>query len=358
MRRLRNLVLGVSATVLLAAGAGLAIARLARQPSEQCHRYPGCVAVSASRPPGVVIDDEPALGLHKPTAIAMSHGHLWVTDAGGNSVTEFAGRAAGKPVVWSGQRYGFSRPGAITVGRNVIWVANSDSITEMRTTDGKVIKVVRGSAWIDKPRSLVLFGRKLWVANAASITEINAVTGTPVAKYRENRYGFNHPSAVAISHRRLWVANSGNDSVTEMDATTGAFIRVLSGRRFRFGDPISEIATPTRLWVASPGSNSLSEIDTTTAKPVRVIGQRSGIVGPAAMALAAGRIWVANAGNSSVAEIDTASGGLISLLAGARYGFASPAGLIADHGRIWVMNQASATVTELTPQKSRPDSRH
>jgi len=32
--------------------------------------------------------------------------------------------------------------------------------------------------------------------------------------------------------------------------------------------------------------------------------------------------------------------------------------LIADHGRIWVMNQASATVTELTPQKSRPDSRH
>src|SRR5690349_17344153 len=60
MRRLRNLVLGVSAFGLLAAGAGLAIARLARHPSEQCHGSLGCVAVSATRPPGVIIDDDPA----------------------------------------------------------------------------------------------------------------------------------------------------------------------------------------------------------------------------------------------------------------------------------------------------------
>src|SRR6185437_8982439 len=67
MRRLRNLVLGVSAFGLLATGAGLAIARWARQPPEQCQGYPGCVAVSASRPPGVVIDSGSAFGLHRPT---------------------------------------------------------------------------------------------------------------------------------------------------------------------------------------------------------------------------------------------------------------------------------------------------
>src|SRR5712691_11824906 len=176
MRRLRNLLLGISAFGLLAAGAGVAIARFARAPSAGCHGYLGCATVPAGRAPAVVIDSQSALGLHKPTAIAMCHSHLWVADAGGNSVTEFTWRAGGKPVVWSGRRYRFKRPGAITVGRDVIWVANSDSITEMKTTDGKVVQVVSGPAWVDKPRALVLFGRKLWVANAASVTEINAAS--------------------------------------------------------------------------------------------------------------------------------------------------------------------------------------
>src|SRR5579871_5792399 len=210
MRRLRNLVLGGLAFGLLAAGTGLAIARIAGRPAAGCPEVAHCLTLTAGQAPAVVIDSSPEYGLHKPTAIATGRGHLWVADAGGNSVTEFAWRAGSKPVIWSGHRYGLQQPSAITVGRDVIWVANSDSITEIKTTDGKVVQVVRGRAWIDKPRALVLFGRKLWVANAAAVTEINAVTGSPVAEFRQRRYGFSHPSAMAISHRMLWVANAGN----------------------------------------------------------------------------------------------------------------------------------------------------
>src|SRR5260370_24176144 len=107
-------------------------------------------------------------------------------------------------------------------------IATSKANTEMKAIDGKVIRLVARAA-TRNVTALVLFGRRLWVANTRNLAEINATTGTLLGVFRSHRYGFDRPTALAVSNRRLWVISAGNGSGTEMDPPTRPWIATLPG---------------------------------------------------------------------------------------------------------------------------------
>src|ERR1700683_2324934 len=110
--RFRVITLMVLALALLAAGTGIVALR---SWEDRClERASGCGRSASAPPMRVLIDSSAAYGLRYPAAITVDHGHLWVADSAAGSVTEFGWKAGSPPVIWSGQRYDFSRPGAIT----------------------------------------------------------------------------------------------------------------------------------------------------------------------------------------------------------------------------------------------------
>jgi hypothetical protein len=353
------MIMAVLALSALAAGTAIAVMRFERHQAVDCHRVGVATAcanaahsVDTGASLGVVIDSSAVFGWREPTAIAVCRGAIWVADGLRDSLTSFGWQVGSVPVTLSGARYRLSGPHAITAGGDRLWVANTDSITEISAISGKVVRFIAQAA-TRNVGALILFGHRLWVASARNLVEINAGTGGLIAVFGGRRYGFDRPVALAISDRRLWVANAGDGSVTEMDATTGRWIATLAAAKTGVSDPIAETADQTMLWVASNAAGSVSQIDTATGRLVRVIGgARYGMDNPAAMAVAGDRLWITNAGNNTVTEIDTRTGKLAGFLDSARFGFAGPAGIVAYRDRLWITNEARGSVTELVPRLS------
>ncbi len=346
-KRWRILVLIVCCGALAASGIGYLALRSDRQPVRAASR-------SQAGQVDVVIDSTAAYGLHKPGPITVRHGHVWVADAARDSVTEFSLRAGRQPVTWSGHAYRFVAPTAMTASRDDLWIANAHSLTEMSAITGKPVRIISGYRWMDNLSALVLFGRRLWISNATSVAEISTRTGNLIRLFHSRKYGFASPAALAISHHRLWVANSANGSVTEMDAVTGTWIATIRAKRYGLADPRAETAGKTKLWIASKTGGTVTELDTVTGDLVRVIsGAKYGLAAPAAMTLADGRIWVANTAGNSVTEIGMSTGALIGRLSGKRFGFDHPASVTSYQGRIWVANRDAGRITELIPQPWR-----
>ena len=81
--------------------------------------------------------------------------------------------------------------------------------------------VYSGSRYIfSDPQAITSDGTHIWVANqdGDSVTELNASTGTPVRTISGTSYKFNGPSAITSEGTHVWVTNSGGSSVTEIFA--------------------------------------------------------------------------------------------------------------------------------------------
>lgn len=305
--------------------------------------------------PAALVSSSMGLDLQEPAGLSSDGRHIWITDAAGNSVTEIGLQPHGRTVVRSGPGYGFLAPGAIVAGYGHLWVADvvANKITELATADGSVIRTISDAAG---PHSMLLYHNELWVANpgANDVYQINADTGERMRVFRRN--GLRYPSALAVSHGLLWVANEAKDTLTLMDPVTGAWKAALKGRVFGFDQPVSEVASHGMLWVAS-ASRSITQINTATRKPVRIItGARYHLGVPGPMAVAGGRLWVLNTIGSSVTEIDASTGRLIAVLAGPSYGFDHPAAVTASRGAVWVVSASSLTKLVL-PARKRPAAR-
>ena len=331
-RRLQRTVATSCALALLGAGAAYGVLRVSRQP----------VRPSAA---GRAVDvyASAGLGLREPADLTGAGHHIWITNSAGNSVTELGWGRGGRPIVRKGSNSGFLVPGAITSGGGHLWVADlaANAITELRSDDGTVVRIIGN---VGAPHSLLLFGNRLWVANpvANAVYLINARTGERVRAFRHN--GLGYPSALAVSHRLLFVANEAKGTITVMDAVTGAWKATLGGRRFGLRQPVAEVASRRMLWVADAAKHAITQINTVTRKPVRIIaGTRYRLGFPGAMALAGGKLWVLNTPGNSVTEIDAATGRMIAVLAGASYGFNRPTAIAAYQDAIWVANANSVT---------------
>ena len=209
-RRLQRTVAASCALALLGAGAVYGVLRVSRQPIRPS---------AAGR--AVDVYALAGLGLREPADLTGAGHHMWITNSAGNSVTELGWGRGGRPIVRKGSNSGFLVPGAITSGGGHLWVADlaGNTITELRSDDGTVVRVIRH---VGAPHSLLLFGNRLWVANpvANAVYLINALTGERLRAFRHD--GLGYPSALAVSHRLLFVADESKGTITVMDAVTGA----------------------------------------------------------------------------------------------------------------------------------------
>lgn len=160
-------------------------------------------------------------GFDEPAALAVSHGRLWVVNAGNGTVSVLNARTGA--LISHGVAGKLGRASAVcaVAGRNRLWVGYgpADSVAEYSTVTGKLLAVLHGPAYhLNWPSAMALAGGSLWIASARgdSLTSIDTTTGLPLRVLRGPAYRLAGPAGIASYRDRLWVTNLAGDSVTEL----------------------------------------------------------------------------------------------------------------------------------------------
>jgi streptogramin lyase len=252
-----------------------------------------------------------------PSGLAFGGGHLWVTNQAGDSVTEInPSNGAWVTTFTRSNGYRFSQPAAITNDGANLFVANGgNSVTEMRASNGQLIRVISG------------------------------------AKYR-----FVDPVAIDTSGNTVLVLNAGRPSafagsITEINARTGALVRTLSGAPFAFGDPVALTVSGPDAFVADERSNSMTEVNIATGRVVRVVTQQ-GLASPDGIGVEDGQVWVADSATNAATDIDAATGKVVVTENDSTgdYGFWQPSMVIGAAGSVYIATPfgTSPMVTNVT----------
>jgi YVTN family beta-propeller protein len=131
-------------------------------------------------------------------------------------------------------------PTAVAVGRDAVWVADSDAGTVTRVdSSGLLTRITVGGS----PSAVALDDSGVWVANRSDDTVVRidpstrAVSATiPVGKA---------PSGVAVGPDSVWVANSGDGTVSRIDPEAREVVETIE-----IGEsPQSVLAADGRIWV-------------------------------------------------------------------------------------------------------------
>jgi DNA-binding beta-propeller fold protein YncE len=239
----------------------------------------------------------PARELDAPSGLAFGGGHLWVTNEGGNFVTEINPATGRRVRTLAAAAYRFDRPTAIAdLGADLFVTNDSGSVTELRASDGALVRRITG-----------------------------------------RRYGFDHPVAIRAAGSRLLVLNAGHaprdGSVTEIAAANGSLVRRVAGPAFGFDRPVALAVAGADAFVADAAGNALTEVDVTSGRLIRRI---PGLARPEGVAVAGGHVWVSDETTSAVTEISPTTGRLLRTIDDASYGFGHPT-LVTEHaGHVYV----------------------
>jgi YVTN family beta-propeller protein len=265
-----------------------------------------------------------------------------------------------------------SRPDAVTIGRESVWVANLDDRTlsqidpQKRTVErrialdatptglafgfgavwvthgllGTVSRIApqyNGVATIQAPfvrfagpsrGSIAVGDGSVWVAfGDSSVSRIDPASRRVVA----TTYAGDGPSAAAYGLGSLWIANTTDSSVTRINPATN--LRYL-GRDVTVGLAPSGITVGfDAVWVTDTGDNRVSRIEADSSSVISVPVGRA----PVGIAHGLGSVWVANSGDGTVSRIDPATRKVLVTI---RVG-GSPQGIAVGAGRVWVTVQAT-----------------
>ncbi|MHB1929354.1 MAG: NHL repeat-containing protein [Acidimicrobiales bacterium] len=180
----------------------------------------------------------------RPTAIAYAAGHLFVTDSGGNSVTEITASTM-KLVKVLSAGYGFSQPTGLAVLGGNVWVTNAagQSLDVISAASGALVQAVPDvNGYLPSPGPVAAGDGNVYVASPPGGSPmITRVVPTKPAQApwmmcnTNGPYTFSNPQALVVDGTHLWVVNEGStapgvpagNSVTEMDAGSGALVTVL-----------------------------------------------------------------------------------------------------------------------------------
>ncbi len=267
--------------------------------------------------------------------------------------------------------WGFSHPSAVASDGSHVWVANTDSVTELNAASGHLVRVISGLAYpyarhfFNPVIAIAARGAHVWVLNGgacmticskgtnSSITELDAATGNLVRVISGPKYRLNYSAAISVAGGELWVANglgTKGGSVTEVSASTGDLVRVISGPAFQFSGPDAISSDGVHVWVADGSGASITELEGSTGKLVRVIS-RAALAFPVAVASDGAHVWLATAVSPdgwALMELNASTGNPIRTISDS--GFESnnvPGGLSLQRGRLWVANEASGSVLEV-----------
>jgi YVTN family beta-propeller protein len=190
-----------------------------------------------------------------PLDIAVTPGAVWVTNAGGDSVTRIdpqTNRLAGRPVTTG------ASPQSLAVGGGSLWVANHDAATVTRI-DPASGKVVADIPVPSEPHRVAYGAGAAWVGNwhDNSVSRIDPVTnrvvGSPIP------IGSHHAGNLAVGAGDLWVTSDYRPEaaaedvvVVRIDPQANRAVETIAVG----GHPIDVAATQGAVWVsvADPGT--------------------------------------------------------------------------------------------------------
>jgi hypothetical protein len=289
--------------------------------------------------------------LNGPRGVAFDGTHIWVTNYGGRSVTEFNASDGSWVRTLSGDSYRLHGPQGVAFDGTNLWVANYDenSVTEIAVSDGGRVRTL-GFYGFNGPYGVVFDGTHIWVTNSNvdSVTELNASTGSPVQTLFGGSYGFDEPRGVAFDGTHIWVTNFHGDSVTKLNASDGSWVETLSGGSYEFDGPEGVAFDGTNIWVANFVGSSVTRINTLDGRTHTFHSQGPCEFNyPFGVAFDGTHIWVTNYVGNSVLELDASDGRCVQTLSGGSYGFNSPRGVAFDGSNVWVANSGSNSVTEI-----------
>ncbi len=305
----------------------------------------------------------PLANFRGPTGIATCGSRVWVTNATGNSVTEFTASNGGYARTISDGSTSPSEPMGIASDGTDLWVANlsSDSVAEFDCGTGQLTRTIYVGD-LNSPVAVAVGAGKVWIASQAHRDDVagNVITNTSSVTSYSARSGaldhsvlgtstndLNGSSGVAVASGNVWVTNANGNSVTELNATNGRVVRVIDARAGSFNWPMGVTSTGGDLWVENLYGNSLTEIKESTGAVMRII-TGDGLNGPSALCVLGTRIWVTNLFGNSVTELNARDGSLVRIITARSDGFSAPMGISGAGSSLWVANQWGDTVTELT----------
>ena len=271
----------------------------------------------------------------EPSGLAYDGEHMWVANAGDNTVTHMR-RDGG---LFGSFGVG-ERPVAVTYGGGYVWVANRDSDTVSQLTlNGNVVRTSPVDA---EPVALAFFNGSLWVASYAEGTvsslSISGEVSDGVA------VGF-HPTDLAVAEDQLWVASEGSASLTALDKEGRPFapVEVFSGPSPvtlpAVSGPNAAVFDGEALWVTFPSDNIITRLgrDGSFLESLAVAGE------PRDMAVTRGELWVTT-GSGTVVRISRESEVAAVIGVGQTSG-----AIIADGESIWVALPAEGLVARIDP---------
>jgi hypothetical protein len=268
---------------------------------------------------------------NRPSAIAVYGSDLFVANGAGFVTELSAGNGAPVRII-AGSQYHFANPVAIALaGSTVVVVNGAGSLTEFSADSGNLVRTVSGSSFgFDNPVALAVSGSDVFVADRGSnaVTEVNTTTGALVRVVRGG--GLSAPGGIAVGSGYVWVSDSASNAVTKINASTGAQVGTYSNSNadYGFGQPTVMLTTSSNVFVVTPfGSSPMVTKISPSNTPDWYMCNTNGpyyFSVLSALAVSGSDLWVAsssgannpnsNAKYGSLTELSTGGGGLIRTL--------------------------------------------
>jgi hypothetical protein len=280
-------------------------------------------------------------GFDRPTAITSYGPDIFVANETG-SVSELSAADGALVRIIAGPSYRFVHPVALQVADSTLLVLNAGrsagsspvggSITEIDPATGSFLRNVSGSSYaFEDPAAFAASGHEVFVADerANAVTEVRISNGALIRVVRGQ--GLSAPDGIGVASGRVWVADRATSAATEIAAASG---RVLatdtdSDADYGFWTPSTVLASGASIFIATPFGTSpmVTKLSATTGRPSWYMCNTNG---PyyfsllSAFAVSGSHLWVASrsgansktpgAVTGSLTELSTGDGSLIMTL--------------------------------------------
>jgi hypothetical protein len=242
-------------------------------------------------------------------------------------------------------------PEAVQSDGEDLWVANSDTVSRVRGSDGKLLDTWTGAT--SAFGVLVAMGR-VFVTGRTNPGSLYLIDPTgpagPVTEVTGPGLGAN-PVGIAFDGSRIWTANPGTGPgmgsvsfITPSMFTTWGVNNVTTG----FSQPLGALFDGSNIWVTDSIAGTLLKVDSMGAIVQTVnVGAH-----PEYPCFDGMNIWVPNAGGNSITVVRAATGSVLATLTG--NGLNDPIQTAFDGQRILVTNFHGNSVSlwraaDLTP---------
>jgi YVTN family beta-propeller protein len=247
-------------------------------------------------------------------------------------------------------------PGAVAVGRNTVWVANTGDETVSRI-DPKTRRLVGGAIHLDDyPTDLAVGDEAVWVAlgSSTAVTRVPAagnVALNSIPALGEGVACGSPANSVAFGGGFVWFLCAFAD-LGRIDPKTGTataigydagILQSASSVNPLFADAAYGL---DRLWLVNRSANAVIELDASRAVRTITVGP-----GPVAIAVGQGSLWVACFDEDTVWRIEIPGPGQPATPTSISVGD-GPTDVAVGEGAVWVVNGNDGTISRIDPQRN------